>query len=124
MKMFEPELPMLKRYAIEGLTIGTVDKIFIEFEKPFWPNDWRGFSVLWRQNDLNEIRKIPDNWLEDIFGFYTVDYQPNIICGWISGVNARKMEMTPMENVHNGIMMLLRKFITEWTVPDPIRIER
>lgn len=125
LSMFSPELPRLKINAIQGLSIGTVNKIFLEFEKPFWYPEWKGFSLLWEQDDLKEVHK-RSNWLHDVFGFYTVDFQPNILCGWISGHNARVMEMSSDEEVREGVMYLLKKFLKEpfKIIPDPIRIQR
>lgn len=44
--MFDPQLPLMKCNAIEGLSIGTVDKIFVEWDEPFWPKDWPGKSAV------------------------------------------------------------------------------
>lgn len=122
--MFTPTLPTVKKNAIQGLSIGIVDKIFIEFKIPFWEKDWQGFSLLWQEHDLKEIRKRKDNWLEDVFGFYVVDYQPNILCGWISGNMARRMEIASNEEVKDGIHYLLKKFLKGQDIPDPVRIQR
>lgn len=122
--LFNPALPLVKKNAIQGLSLGTVDKLYLEFEKSFWPEGWQGFSLLWEQEDIDEVRQMKDSWLQDVFGFYIVDYQPNVLCGWISGVNARRMEMTPEEDVLNGLVFLLRKFLKNITVPDPIRVVR
>ncbi|XP_055705858.1 spermine oxidase isoform X2 [Phlebotomus papatasi] len=123
-KMFSPSLPPVKRNAIEGMSIGTVDKIFIEFDKPFWTKDWLGFALLWHKTDLEELRKSEMmDWLEDIFGFYVVDYQPNVLCGWISGVKARKMERDTDENVKRGVMYLLNKFLKK-NIPEPVAVRR
>lgn len=123
--LFHPQLPPVKVNAIEGLTLGTVDKIYLEFAKPFWPTNWDGVSMLWRKEDLAEIRaKSEDQWLEDVFGFYTVDYQPNILCGWISGKNARLMEQLSEEDVLKGSMRLLRIFLKQYSVTEPISMIR
>lgn len=53
--MFEPNLPAKKVNAINGLAFETVNKIYLEFDEKFWPNDWLGFSVLW--DKLTELRK-------------------------------------------------------------------
>lgn len=124
LQIFNPKLPALKKNAIDGLTLGTVDKIFLEFKEPFWPKDFLGFSLLWNDEDLEEIRKMKHSWMEDVFGFYAVDFQPNILCGWISGKNARIMEETPENEVLETVMFLMRKFLTKFSVPDPIRMER
>lgn len=119
-KLFTPKLPQLKVNAIEGLSIGTVDKIFLQFEKPFWDKNWAGFSLLWSQKDSEEIRKSPWAWLEDVFGFYKVDYQPNILCGWVGGPSARRMELLDDATVLDGCMQLFKKFLGNrmpWTTP-------
>lgn len=123
--LFTPQLPAIKINAIEGLSIGTVDKIFLQFEKPFWEKEWAGFSLLWTQKDSEEIRKTPQAWLEDIFGFYKVDYQPNILCGWIGGLSARKMEALDDSTVLDGCNFLFKKFLgTSMSWTHPIQIIR
>lgn len=124
LQLFNPSLPPKKISAIEGLVLGTVDKIYLEFEKPFWDKDWEGFSLLWKETDLLKIRQSEHNWLEHVFGFYVVDYQPNILCGWISGPNARRMELASDDDVRNGVTMLLRMFLRNFNVPDPIAMRR
>ncbi|XP_062559761.1 spermine oxidase-like [Armigeres subalbatus] len=122
--LFTPELPAIKQNAIKGLSIGTVDKLYLEFDKPFWSDGWQGLSLLWNQNDLEEIRASENSWMEDVFGFYTVDFQPNILCGWISGVNARRMERTSDEEVRKGCVFLLRKFMKHIDIPEPVTFRR
>lgn len=118
--LFSPTLPALKINAIEGLSIGAVDKIYLEFEKPFWDETWAGFSLLWTQKDSEAIRGTENAWLEDVFGFYRVDYQPNILCGWIGGTSARAMEKLDEATVLKGCVHLLDKFLGNqlpWTKP-------
>lgn len=122
--MFIPELPQQKKSAIQGLSIGTVDKIYVEFEKPFWEPNWQGFSLLWNKDDLNEVQKSKNSWVQDVFGFYAVDYQPNILCGWISGNNARKMELADESDVREGVMYLMRKFLKDMIIPEPKNVKR
>lgn len=123
--LFQPRLPSIKANAIEGLTLGTVDKIYLEFADPFWPSDWEGFSLIWSNAELEKLRASDQpTWLEDVFGFYVVDYQPNILCGWISGARAREMERDTEENVQAGVMFLLRKFLKQWKVPEPVNLKR
>lgn len=125
LSMFHPGLPRSKCNAIEALTLGTVDKIYLEFDSPFWPEDWPGFSLLWTHADRKAIReRDEDRWLEDVFGFYRVDYQPNILCGWISGESARQMEMLTEEEVYIGVVKLLRMFLKAMSVKDPLRMKR
>lgn len=122
--LFTPQLPALKKNAIQGLTIGTVDKMFLEFEKPFWSKDWQGLSLLWNKDDLDKIRASKNSWMEDVFGFYIVDYQPNALCGWISGKNARRMERCSDEEVVKVCTFLLRKFLKNDAIPEPVKLKR
>ncbi|XP_019866227.2 peroxisomal N(1)-acetyl-spermine/spermidine oxidase [Aethina tumida] len=73
--VFIPELPAFKTNAIEGITLGTIDKIFIKFPAKWWPDDLKGFSLLWTEEDKRKLRKdFPHgpnvdgrSWLEDVF---------------------------------------------------------
>lgn len=120
--LFEPHLPKKKIDAINGLSFGTVNKLYLEFKEPFWSSDFKGFNLLWNQEELQAVRQSTADWIEGISGFYTVDYQPNVLCGWICGISARHMEKTPKEDVLKNIMIVLRKFLPN--VSDPIRFER
>lgn len=40
--LFKPELPAFKVNSIENIDFGTLNKIPLEFEQPFWPHDWQG----------------------------------------------------------------------------------
>lgn len=122
--LFLPALPALKKNAIQGLSIGTVDKMFLEFKKPFWSKGWQGLSLLWTKSDIENIRKSKNSWLEDVFGFYVVDYQPNVLCGWVSGKNARRMERLSDDEVLTGCMFLLRKFLKKSVIPEPVSFKR
>ena len=62
------------------------------------------------------------HWLQDVFGFYYVDNQPLVLCGWIVGPSARYMEHLSDEQVVQGCFELLQKFAGKGfnvTVPRP-----
>lgn len=119
--LFEPTLPELKRTAIEGIGFGTADKIYLEFDPPFWSDDFRGVSLLWNAEDLNEMRKRYDSWIEGVLGLFTVDSQPNLLCGWISGEKARQMEIFTDEDVLHSMKYLLRTFLKNSTDPKSMK---
>ncbi|XP_055534171.1 spermine oxidase-like [Wyeomyia smithii] len=122
--LFSPTLPALKTNAIEGLYIGTIDKMVLEFDAPFWPEGWRGFGILWNQQDLDELRQTDKQWLESICSFFVPEHQPNILVGWIYGKDARTMELLPEEKVIEGLHFILRKFLTKYSVPNPKSFKR
>lgn len=116
--MFEPELPIYKKNAIEGLSIGTVNKILLKFPFRWWPTDCKGFSLVWSEDDsanlstefLHGPSKNGKSWLEDIFGFYTIDSHSQVLLGWVVGELATEVESLPDEIVISGCMFLLKKF--------------
>lgn len=121
-KLFNPALPPEKARAIESWQLGTVDKMLIEFEKPFWPSNWEGYALLWRENDELNFPK-EKKWLLDVIAFHPFPPQPNVLFGWITGTSARYMETLPEEEVLEGVMFLLRKFMP-WNVSDSISFKR
>lgn len=116
---FEPTLPKNKLRAIKGLGIGTVNKAFIHFEEKWWDEDWCGFCVLWREEDLIEIRQSEFFWLEDVFGFYVVKYQPNVLSSWVTGTSAKYVETLPKSKQMEGFLYLLTRFLKR-SIPKPI----
>lgn len=121
MHMFEPMLPLSKCIKIEGTAFGTLAKIYLEFEKPFWNDGWLGFSILWKMEQLKELREDPVNgdWLEGFLGFFSFNtYQPNTLSGWINGRLAEKMEEKSDEEIKAGAEKVLRMVLKQWTIPD------
>lgn len=123
---FEPLLPPHKIRSIQGMGFGTVDKIYIEFTKPFWNKDWDGMSFLWKQEQLKDVRTDPINgeWLEFILGIYTVSFQPNILCGWIAGNAASKMEQVSDRDFETGVRRALEIFLKDTEGAEVKRIIR
>lgn len=110
--------------AIDGLEFGTVDKLYLEFEKPFWLNDRDGFAFLWRPEELKVIRELGKGWLESVVGFFPVSHQPNILCGWLTGPSARQVEQLPDDEVKTALMSLLRMCLHTYDVPDATNFKR
>ncbi|XP_067647273.1 spermine oxidase-like [Eurosta solidaginis] len=121
--LFTPALPPAKCRAIDGLKLGTVDKFFLELATPFEPEDWSGFWLLWREEDLLELRTSNYFWLESVFGFYRVSCQPRLLQGWIIGPHARYMETLPEAEVLAALLWLFKKFFT-FQVPAPLNFLR
>lgn len=63
--LFTPRLPPRHIKAIETLGYGTLGKIFLEFEEPFWPSnvrDWVSYSLLWSKSDIELLRGSDKEW--------------------------------------------------------------
>jgi spermine oxidase len=62
MTLFTPTLPKMKKNAIEGISFGTVGKIYLEFGQRWWPENWSGLSLLWTKEDIEDIKSTENYW--------------------------------------------------------------
>ncbi|KAL6435180.1 hypothetical protein ACFW04_005336 [Cataglyphis niger] len=126
--MFVPSLSQKKQCAIEGLNIGTANKVFLEFPHRWWTEDIASFNIIWSEEDKKEFVKTcgqSNEWLCDVFSLFTVIYQPNILCAWIVGKNARHMETLSDVDVFDGLYLLLKRSLGKhYDVVKPIKMLR
>lgn len=83
--LFEPSLPAYKLEAINRLMFGTVDKIFLEYERPFLNPGVSEVMLLWDDGQLPEIERedISKTWFRKIYSFTKIT--DTLLLGWISG---------------------------------------
>lgn len=63
--LFTPMLPEKKIKAIENIRVGTLGKVFLEFEEPFWKklnNNFKICAFLWTKEDLDEVMGTEKEW--------------------------------------------------------------
>ncbi|XP_044017962.1 spermine oxidase-like isoform X1 [Aphidius gifuensis] len=128
LSLFKPQLSNKKILSIEGLGIGSVNKLFLEFPHRWWLEDSAGFGFIWTEQDKKEfLEKQPKNlhWLIDVFSFFTVDCQPRVLCGWITGESSRFIETLSDDEVKDGLCDLLDKFLGKhYNIPAPDKFIR
>lgn len=83
--LFKPQLPVYKLEAIDRLMFGTVDKIFLEYERPFLNPGISEVMLLWDDKGLTEAEKqdLSKTWFRKIYSFSKVS--DTLLLGWISG---------------------------------------
>ncbi|XP_076273104.1 spermine oxidase-like [Rhynchophorus ferrugineus] len=130
---FEPPLPEYKINSIEGVPLGTVNKILLKFPTKWWPDTMKDISFLWSEEDrnalLDEVSAGPivngKSWLENLFSFIAIDSHPNVLLGWVNGPTAKLVELLPDETVIESTMYMLRKFAGRlYHIPEPDVIVR
>ncbi|XP_060042874.1 spermine oxidase isoform X2 [Erinaceus europaeus] len=125
---FHPGLPAEKVAAIHRLGIGTTDKIFLEFEEPFWGPECNSLQFVWE--DEAESRTLtypPELWYRKICGFdvlYPPERYGHVLSGWICGEEALVMERCDDEAVAEICTEMLRQFTGNPNIPKPRRILR
>ncbi|XP_042550644.1 spermine oxidase isoform X2 [Dipodomys spectabilis] len=126
--LFQPSLPTEKVAAIHRLGIGTTDKIFLEFEEPFWGPECNSLQFVWE--DEAESRTLtypPELWYRKICGFdvlYPPERYGHVLSGWICGEEALVMEKCDDEAVAEICTEMLRQFTGNPNIPKPRRILR
>lgn len=87
---FEPPLPAEKVEAIQKLGFGTNNKIFLEFEEPFWEPGCQYIQLVWEDSSpLQDARPVqPDTWVRKLIGFIVLPpcgYVVSCHLGWLHG---------------------------------------
>ena len=124
--IFHPALDEDKLEAIDKIGFGVVDKVYLEFEKPFRiQSQWISFlfkdSINFTKDDAVK------NWTRFVVGAHILPNHPNILSLWITGEAAKHMESLDIEEVKKDSMNLLRAFL--YNVPgfqdlkDPLHIQ-
>lgn len=114
-RMFKPSLPKEFQLSIAKTGYGTINKIFIEFCKPFWPSDFKGVQFLWQ---YPADRGDSINWTRWITGFDLA--ANNLMIGWVGGPGAVQMEQLPDEKILKDCLEMLETFL-KIPVPNPKR---
>ncbi|XP_028038016.1 peroxisomal N(1)-acetyl-spermine/spermidine oxidase isoform X1 [Bombyx mandarina] len=113
--LFEPKLPSYKMESIEKLLFGVVDKIYLEYERPFLNPDITEIMLLWETPTTPE--DMSQSWYKKIYSFSKVS--ETLLLGWVSGKEAEYMETLSMEEVAETCTKILRKFLNDPFVPEP-----
>ncbi|XP_014240838.1 peroxisomal N(1)-acetyl-spermine/spermidine oxidase isoform X2 [Cimex lectularius] len=114
--LFSPPLPQHKLEAIDKLLFGTVNKIFLIYERPFLHPDISEVMLLWSNEQISK-EEMSKNWHKKINSFSKV--ADTVLLGWISGQEAEYMETLPESEVADRCTEILRKFLNDPFVPRP-----
>ncbi|KAG2463342.1 PAOX oxidase, partial [Polypterus senegalus] len=110
-----PPLPLHKAHSIQRMGFGTNNKIFLEFEKPFWDPSCQVISLVWEdENSLYDATPdVKKFWVKKLFGF-TVQHSDerlgHVLCGWIAGHESEYMEELSDAEVKESLTEVLRRF--------------
>ncbi|XP_063709329.1 spermine oxidase-like [Culicoides brevitarsis] len=123
-ELFVHPLPEKKIQAIENLSFGTVNKVFLTFEEQWWPNGTLLYT-LFTEHDLQSLEP-SDKWLSNIVGFFPEEHYPATLSVWF----AEKDEVSTESHLDTEIYTKLTKFIKKvfanqgWSITDPIKTRR
>ncbi|GCB73181.1 hypothetical protein scyTo_0006660 [Scyliorhinus torazame] len=124
-----PPLPASKINSIQKLGFGTHNKIFLEFEKPFWEPECQLIRLVW-EDESPLLSKRPDlqkEWFKKIFGFIVLrpmERHGHVLLAVLAGEEANFMESLSDSDVKNCLTQVLRRFTGNPLIPEPKNIIR
>jgi monoamine oxidase len=123
--LFHPPLPDKKIKVIQNYAYGAIGKIFLEFDEPFWPLDdtFVSYSLLWRDEDIKEVKSTNKEWLLGVAIIHKVDAFPNLLEMFVVGEEVRSFETTSDEKLTQDIMWTFEKFLNK-KLPKPSKMIR
>jgi monoamine oxidase len=118
-EIFEPSLTTAKLQAIDRLMFGTVDKIILEYDRPFLNPGISEIMLLWDDRKLTaeEVSDPIKSWFRKIYSFTKIS--DTLLLGWISGKAAEHMESLDNNEVARVCTNILRRFLNDPFVPVP-----
>ncbi|XP_030021221.2 spermine oxidase [Manduca sexta] len=117
--LFNPPLPKEKLNCINNMQMCILDKIYIEFTKPWWSKACK-YQLLWREEDKAQFSD-QDRWIAEIFCLETVEYQPNLLRAWMYGKAAAFMEKLSNDEVKTGVNVLLERVLKKRFDVTPVK---
>ncbi|KAG8192589.1 hypothetical protein JTE90_015222 [Oedothorax gibbosus] len=114
--LFVPPLSKSKEDAIQYLGFGTINKIYLQFDKPFWDGP-AIFKVLPHQN------KSLEGWTQWINRFAYTPGCSDVLCAWLVGEGAIAMQTVAEDEVVKCCMNILENILKK-TLPMPSKIFR
>ncbi|NXH74747.1 PAOX oxidase, partial [Hydrobates tethys] len=126
---FQPPLPERKAEAIRRLGFGTNNKIFLEFEQPFWEPQQQLLEVVWEdESPLEEpSTDLEANWFKKLIGFVVLqppEQHGHVLCGFIAGKESEYMETLSDAEVLGTMTRVLRTLTGNPRLPAPRSVLR
>lgn len=119
-KMFCPALPSNKVEAIKNLGYGNVDKMFLEYDRPFWVWGEGGINFAWSSSELSNRT----DWTKGLSAVEEVYDSKQTLCAYVSGPEAAIMEHATDEEVAEKVTKVLRQFTGDTSLPYPSTLLR
>lgn len=118
--LFTPKLPAHKTECIENISMGTVGKLILLFDRPVWTKNCMFLVFIWDRHDKMRVGRA-DYWTTKLFGVSCPAGTDNALTVWTSGDAGKAVESLPEEEVKRKAMSILRMFLGKaMDIPEPI----
>ncbi|XP_020498583.2 peroxisomal N(1)-acetyl-spermine/spermidine oxidase [Labrus bergylta] len=124
--MFSPPLPAHKLSSVHKLGFGTCNKVFVEFESPWWDDGCEIIYLVWNDEKdiVDQVSDIKKSWIRKMSTFTVLKGSDgHVLCGWIAGHEAEHMETLTEQQLKHSVTGLFRTFTGDSSIT-PKRILR
>ncbi|RNA08526.1 spermine oxidase [Brachionus plicatilis] len=131
-KILKPNwfIPDEKKKAIKRMGFGTVNKIILIYDKPFWDENLEDIYPIWPTESTQKMFEslnhtnfdLPSRWSEDICTICPTLNQKNALIAWIAGNHYH--ESLTNDEIKRECTRVLRKFLARNDIPEPIDVLR
>ncbi|XP_056903292.1 peroxisomal N(1)-acetyl-spermine/spermidine oxidase-like [Takifugu flavidus] len=113
--LFHPPLPPPKFNSIQNLGFGTCNKVFVEFDVPWWGPNCEIIYLVWKDEEdiTDHVTDVKQRWIRKMSSFTVQEKSEShahILCGWIAGREAEYMESLPEEEFKQSVTELIQRF--------------
>ncbi|XP_072139018.1 peroxisomal N(1)-acetyl-spermine/spermidine oxidase [Mobula birostris] len=126
---FYPPLPPGKTDSIQKMGFGIVNKIFLEFDEPFWEPEYDFIRLVWEDESPLSDRP-PDlqkTWFRKILGFIVLkpaESYGHVLLTVLAGQEANLMEQLSDSDVKDSLTQVIHQFTGNPSIPPPKSIVR
>ncbi|CAM4580953.1 peroxisomal N(1)-acetyl-spermine/spermidine oxidase isoform X1 [Lepidochelys kempii] len=125
----DPPLPPRKADAIRKLGFGTNNKIFLEFEQPFWPPDCQLIKVVWEDESplIEAGTDLQAGWFRKLPCFVVLqppEQYGHVLCGFIAGKESEYMETLSDAEVLTALTDVIRRLAGNPHLAPPKKVLR
>uniref|UniRef100_UPI00398F8CF1 peroxisomal N(1)-acetyl-spermine/spermidine oxidase-like n=1 Tax=Pristiophorus japonicus TaxID=55135 RepID=UPI00398F8CF1 len=121
--LFWPRLPEQYLHAIQNMGFGTMNKIYLEYEAPFWGENVDIIGLVWEdESPLSGQKPNLVEWWRRVPAFYVfrpTERYGHVLVATISGKEAEFVESLSPEEVASDFTKLLRQFTGRPSLPMP-----
>ena len=110
---FTPPLPKDKQDAITCLGYGTVNKVVLEFSKPFTEEDIDGIHIYYKNKQSTDKH----SWLQGLHRFHLIPNK-SVLTVWLAGDDAVAIESLSESELAEGICRVLESALGR-PIPSP-----
>ncbi|XP_062501096.1 peroxisomal N(1)-acetyl-spermine/spermidine oxidase-like [Corticium candelabrum] len=124
--LFDPSLPEEKQSAINRLGMDAVEKVFVRFERRFWPEQCSGYNFCWPIQDKSSkfYNDTDFSWMKKVDGLRSIRRYSDspVMSGWITGKEAVKMTSESSHALNQKFHDLMEYFVHQMDIPEVVEV--